>query len=341
MAVEFDGSVYSGGSLTRTGPLNGVSSSKKGTVSGWIKMDEDADPNIILDGTLVTNDFGNFVVGRISRTWTHPSFGTSVRQKLYIYGTNSSGTKILELLSSNTLTSADGWTHFVASWDLENSLAHLYIDRTDDLNDTNKTLTYDTIAYYQSGIVWGVGCHLGTWGGGAQPTPPNQFMNGYVDDLLFWPGVYVDLSDEDVLRKFISSDGLTNYGNPGPITLGPVGYGVDGSNPTGCPPAIFFNGSFSHNRGTGGAFTTNGTLSLVRSPSAYRYHATYPTPGERWFDSDRGSFSYPRSRMVRQRAGHKGLRVGVDEVDEPDRDDLRELDIPSIIFGEEDREEIV
>jgi len=125
---------------------------------------------------------------------------------------------------------------------------------------------------------------------------------------LLWPGITVDPTDADVLRRFVSSDGLTNYANPGPTsgTPKPVGYGIGGTDAGGGTEAIIvFNGPFLVNRGTGGAFTVSGTLSSSRPVTSARDNTAWLTPGERWFNSDRSGFSYPRSQMRRDKEGRK------------------------------------
>lgn len=81
---------------------------------------------------------------------------------------------------------------------------------------------------------------------------------GDVADYYLAFGQWLDLTNPSNLEKFISSGK-------------PVYLGIDGSLPTGSPPTIFFSGDsteFLTNRGTGGLFTAEGTITnAASSPS--------------------------------------------------------------------------
>jgi len=311
VAVTTDGSLYS----QRVGVLNGVSDTKKVSGSAWIKRTTSATAEYLWAGKN-DSDTVNF------------AFYIDSSDQVNVLGLNSSGTTILQLITDDTIADTK-WHHVCFSADLENSLAYVYIDRTaatlgtstttDDYIDCKNCTTW---TIFDDGNATGV-------------------FTGSADDFLLWHSSYIDLTDEDTLRRLISSDGITNYGNSGPTagTPKPVGYGPGGVGPTdGTEAIIVFTSSFLVNGGTGGAFTVSGTLSSARAPSAYRESADWITPGERWFDSDRSGFSYPRTRMLRD---DEGRRIGYDEEDEPDRDDSREIDMGPLVYGnEEDYEDV-
>jgi hypothetical protein len=88
-------------------------------------------------------------------------------------------------------------------------------------------------------------------------------LTGDLADLWIAPGVSLLDGSGDIAtstrRKLIDASGK------------PVDLGSDGSIPTGTAPSVFLSGnasSFSTNKGTGGAFTTTGTLTdATSSPS--------------------------------------------------------------------------
>lgn len=80
------------------------------------------------------------------------------------------------------------------------------------------------------------------------------WLIGDMYDPWVRPGTLLDFSNSALRHDFISSGGH------------PQDLGSDGSNPGGGTPEIFFHGNaanFGTNRGTGGAFTTNGTLTTA------------------------------------------------------------------------------
>ena len=311
MAVTTDVSLYS----QRVGVLNGVSDTKKVSGSAWIKRTTSATAEYLWAGKN-GSDTVNF------------AFYIDSSDQVNVLGLNSSGTTILQLITDDTITDTD-YHHICFSADLENSLAYIYIDRTAATLGT-ETVTDDYIDL-KNCTTWTI----------FDDGNSSGIATISADDFLFWHNSYIDFTDEDTLRRLISSDGIANYGNPGPTagTPKPVGYGPEGVGPTdGTEAIIVFTSSFLVNGGTGGTFTVTGTLSSARAPSSYRESADWITPGERWFDSDRSGFSYPRTRMLRD---DEGRRIGYDEEDEPDRDDVREIDMGPLVYGnEEDYEDV-
>jgi len=306
MAVTFDGS----SGLTFSGQLKGITDSKTGTILLWAKLlaDDGTTAKVILTSEGAS---GSFQLFRINEAVTDGS-------KLRLVLKDSSDNNILVLQTSTEWT-AETWQVFAISYDLENSLAYVYNGNTDvsELNtnptDVEVDLTVDN---------W----YLGNLS--------DYEYDGSLATIAFWPGVYVDLTDDDERRNLISNDGK------------PVGFGFDGSGRGGrdgldTQPVILFSGAFVRNYGTGGAFSTVGTLSHVKGPDTYRASSDRLTYGTRWYDSERSGWSYPRNEMLRERFGKKGQRVGFDESDEPDRDDFKEVDFMDLVADEEDHEDVL
>lgn len=318
MPITLDGSANYVG---KDQVLNGVSSSKKGTFQCWLKREQSSTAETIFYGY---NPDGLSLYVYSLRVEIDAS------DQILVLGSGGSAAD-LTYTSSTTIDDTD-WHHIVFSFDNANSLFYLYIDRTQDSGTLSAQ--NDRALAFANTNKWTVGA--------TRATTDSQFFDGSLDDVMFWPGVYVDLTDEDVLRRFVSSDGLTNYANPGPTagTPKPVGYGPAGRDASGGTEAIIvFNGPFLVNRGTGGAFTVSGTLSSSRPVTSARDNTAWLTPGERWFNSDRSGWSYPRSQMLRDKEGRK---IGYDEEDDPDRDDYREAEMGPLVLGlETDQEDVI
>src|SRR5690606_13525306 len=90
---------------------------------------------------------------------------------------------------------------------------------------------------------------LADWGVAATSTGTSK-LEGGLAELWFQPGLYLDLSDEENRRKFITAD------------LRPVDLGPSGDAPTGSAPLVYLGGapeSWHINLGTGGGFTVHGS----------------------------------------------------------------------------------
>lgn len=96
---------------------------------------------------------------------------------------------------------------------------------------------------------------------GSLPAGSDEFVGDMAE--LWFKREFIDISVEANRRKFIAANGK------------PVDLGSDGSTPTGAAPEIYLSvrpgdvaADFVTNRGTGGGFTQNGTLTLAgTSPS--------------------------------------------------------------------------
>lgn len=221
-AVDFDGA---NDYMTRGADLTGNADSKVGTVSFWYKENEDDSAvNIIYSS-------GN---GAAAGLYIYRFSGS----KIYIDGYNSAGTRQLIMVTdgASPFNVAAGWRHFMASWNLLTGATHQFVDNVDQLGAL--TAVNDTIDY----------------------TQPNHSIGGYASggskitacaaDIYINLAEYVDLSVAGNRAKFYSASALVDLGS-------------NGSLPTGTSPIIFMKGNaagFNVNSGTGGNFTTTGTL---------------------------------------------------------------------------------
>jgi len=165
---------------------------------------------------------------------------------LAVRGRSSAGTDLLEVYSSD-INDTD-WHHYMGSFDLSDTgKRHLYIDNVSDLA---------TVFVYTNGTI--------EMGGGAGPQTyianreaagaSTLRLNGDMAQFWFESGTYIDLSDAGNRAKFVSA------------LVRPVDMGVDGSIPTGSSPDVYLEGvlaGWATNKGTGGGFTTNGTLTTA------------------------------------------------------------------------------
>lgn len=230
-AVVFDGA---NDWLTRGAELSGNADGKAGILSVWMKFTggDATAQRIIQNGSSGT---------------TRLTISKSAGDKFSISGLNAAGSVILTLTSSASYTSASGWKHFLASWNLATALGQLYVNDASDLAG-GSTLTNDTIDYTLANFA--IGAHVDGTG--------KTFAE--IADLYLNLATSIDLSVESNRRKFISASRL------------PVDLGASGATPTGTSPIVFLKGTvaggFATNKGTGGGFTTNGTLTdAATSPS--------------------------------------------------------------------------
>jgi hypothetical protein len=231
---------FSAAYLTRGAGLTGAADSKLLTVSCWIWIDSGTTGKIIAGATTLG--------GGTSRC----QVTLSASNEFQIVGQNAAGSQILNILSSPL--PSDRWVHVVASVDLtDTGKRHIYVDGVSDLASvgtyTNDTMDFTVADYGVAGL----------------PNGSSLFTGG-LGDLWFQPGVYLDLSDEDVLALFIDTEGR------------PTDLGDDGSTPTGSAPLVFLSGALDTwhtNKGTGGGFTLTGILIEFEGlPTMYRF--TYP-----------------------------------------------------------------
>lgn len=220
-AADFDGS---DDRLFHTGALSTITDSKQGLVSVWFKPTIDNQGRFIHISTEALGTFAKFDC-------------TVINSKQFaIAGRTASGTLILLTLSNSTFTTADVWTHALASWDLSTGAVQMYIDNVED-REASPIAINDTINYSLSGDT----------AVGAESHPADLYWNGCLAELYF-TNEFLNLDDPDNRAKFISG-GI------------PVDLGSNGSTPTGTQPILYFSGdgtAFPTNLGSGGSFVVEG-----------------------------------------------------------------------------------
>lgn len=229
-AVDFNGTSTR---LTLGAGLSGIVDSKKFTLTGWIKSER-------LGGAAQ-------VICRADPD----RFLCYLFNKLSLIARTTTGVFILNISSLSDVTNV--WRWFGISVDLADAgKRHLYFGDTDELNVT--TYTNNTIDF--TGTNWAVG--------GNSLTSLDWFDGGMAD-ILFWPGIYVDLSVQTNRRMFYSLSG--KYVDPrrqgGAIsTIGPPSVYLH-LNEAETPADNF---SLNDDGGaTGGDFTVTGALTTYAS----------------------------------------------------------------------------
>lgn len=227
-AASFNGSnVY----LTRDGGLTGAADSKQLTISFWIKRNTSTGFQSIITATNTLG--GGDYQSRFELRDTTNFFAWFIL--------NSAGTTILQVETTSAIP-FDEWTHIIGSFDLTStSKRWVYVNGVLDAA-TYTTYTNDTGDFTKA-----------DWAVGGWPNGGNLY-DGDIADLWFAPGVYIDLSIEANLRKFVTA------------SRGRVDLGDDGDIPTGSSPLVFLSGPFNGwvvNKGTGGGFTEHGETAAV------------------------------------------------------------------------------
>ncbi len=204
----------------------GHSDTKKWTVSFWVRS------------TSTQNDHIMANQNRGTEIDTIASGG-----RLRFQAENTGGSTILDVESVSTINDGD-WHHVILSVDLSDSgKRHLYIDGADESPTWS---TYNDVNIDHTGT----GLNIG-----AETAAGVDKFTGDMADFWFDHDTYLDLSDSAVLSKFYSRSRPANL-----LT--------DGSGPTGAAPLVFLSGetaSWHTNKGTGGGFTENGTLTDASS----------------------------------------------------------------------------
>lgn len=245
------------------------------------------------------------------------------------------GSAIITLTSDTTYTDSDTWLGVLASWDIPNSKGYLYVNRSSDLGSSSFTSTVgidlDVAGYYFGG----------------DPNYTNWV--GDVHDFYFWDD-YIDISDSDEIVKLISSDGVTDYANPGPTagTPKPVGIQMWGP-PFYKPPIVAFCGAFTDNKGIAGHGSWVGSFDWIDTDDddvqTYRQTgARNARLGERSFDSERTGWTYARhDTFIERREGLSdfGKRLGIAERKARTRQERpgHENTFSRLIWGSEDDSE--
>lgn len=229
-AVVFDGS---NDYLTRGANPTGLLDGKKGIISFWVNFQGG-------DGvqcSFIENFSAFFAIRKLNTN------------KWQFSGANSSSSSIFVMRSNSSYTSASGWIHVLASWDLGSGVDYLYVNNSTELNSI--TLTNDTINYIKSPANFSLGAS----------TAGNSKLNGYLADVYINLAEALDFSSSSNRAKFIDQ-----------TTLKPISLGSDGSLPTGTAPLFLQRlnpgssaSTFATNLGTGGDFSITGTLTTAPS----------------------------------------------------------------------------
>jgi hypothetical protein len=219
-ATRFDGT---DNYLNRGAGLTGAADGKKGTLSCWVKLNNDSKSQRIIAANTLTDfylmiDSGNkidFVAG-------------------------GPGGDAINLASGGTITADASFHHILISWDVENNKAHLYIDDVSD--NPFPFIDNQTIDYTQT-----------DWFIGTRSTLTEK-LDGCLSEFYFNSADYIDLSVTANRRRFVTADVK-------PFSLGSDGSKPTGNAPIVYLPNPF--DSFWINAGTGGDFIENGSPSMI------------------------------------------------------------------------------
>lgn len=221
-AAEFDGSSY----LQRSSVLSGVANSKLGTFSAWLRPDADGSYMTVLGARRLGSGTDGALI--ITRT-------PSNRLAFQGFKENPTASDLVITTSSTNIVAANGWRHIAASWDMSDTgKRHVVLDGASDISVT----TYNNVA---------IDYTLGTWEIGRDPFYTSDIWTGALADVMWWPGVYVDLSVATNLAALYLAGPV-----PASRAVSLIG-----------TPAVQFSGPWSAwktNKGGGGAFTEGGTL---------------------------------------------------------------------------------
>ena len=314
--ARFEGATY----LRRLVPLKEVASSKKLVISGWFRCANGEGGTILIGGA----GSGSTDKINLSLSQSTGSFTFLVR--------NSSNT-VLWQIATVTAFDDDSVHHLGISADLGNSRGQVYIDGTVQSLTVSQALTDGTIAFADQ-VEWVFGAH---WAGGS------PLFTGSCYDFAFWPGVSIDLSDTDELHKLVALDSQRLATSPSNVK--PVGYGSEGCY-LDTRAAVIFSSGFRKNVGVGGDFALVGTVgedsAEEAAPSGYRLAARWPTPGERWFESEQTGDPFPRSQTfieTREGLSSHGKRLGLEEMDAPTRRERPGLNFSDLVLGTEEEDD--
>jgi hypothetical protein len=224
-AVRF---TTAGNDYLTTNMLANTSNSPRGTYSVWIRFTAGDGVSQLMSVAQV------LAIGGVSRNATnHFQFQLD----------DCTGNELLAMETQNAYTTASGWVHLLAAWDVSAGLARLYVNGVADLAAT-PTIKSGSICY--GSLKWGIG---GISSGR---------LDADVADLYADLGTFVDISSPDKQLLFAGSGGK-------PIDLGPRCILPTGSIPNAC-----FTGSaadWNVNKGSGQGFSIEGS-SLETAPTS-------------------------------------------------------------------------
>lgn len=202
-----------------------ISNSKEITISIWVKKERD--------------DLGNLIEQWVNRFFLGVEADESIDLQIWGVGT---GNRVLHVNTPPNVITVNRWHHILISVNVDGanpSNVQVYVDDV-DVSPTTSTLIDDIFDFTGT-------FHIFENGG-------DGWLGGIAD--LWIDSSYLDLSIEENRRKFIDE-------NKNPTFLG-----ANGNLPTGSPPEIFLSGdtdTWHVNKGTGGGFSENGTLTAADS----------------------------------------------------------------------------
>ena len=213
-----------------TGDLTDTTRSPRGTYSAWLRFHAG-------DGAqqmLTVAQLGG--IGGVVRT-------SANRFRFLLL--SCTGATLLDMETEATYTTAAGWIHVLASWDVSLGRAQLYINGVAD-RALGATVNGGNICY--DSVRWGIG------------GVSSSQLDADVADLYAALGTSIDLDALTNRLRFRTAAG-------DPVDLGTTCQGPTGVTPTGC--FVGDVATWRANRGTGQGFTLEGNgLSLApTSPS--------------------------------------------------------------------------
>lgn len=216
-AVRFEPA--GGDYMSRAGLLGAPSASQVGTFSVWLHFNGG-------DGSAQTIAAASVVLaGGVTR---------NANNKLQFVFYQCNGSPVLDMQTAHAYTSASGWIHVLAAWDLQHNKAQIYVNGMLD-TASNPGISSGSICYNAPG--WYIG---GTNGGS---------LNADVADFFASFDAFLDLGAPANRAAFRDLAGK-------PVDLGQDCAAVTGTSPIACfigPVA-----GWSTNKGTGGGFTLHG-----------------------------------------------------------------------------------
>lgn len=226
-ATKLDGSTNF---LDRGAQLTGIADSKSISFSLWARIDA-LQLGFILDIENTSAGATGFYI---------EYDGVS---NFHVVGLNAATTTILNVATTAGYGISTKWLNILFSANLATGATNLYVNNVSDKNAI--TATNDTISFTKND------CRIG-----ADTTAGGNKFNGGLAEIWCAPGQFIDFSVAGNRALFIDSNGF------------PVNLGSTGQTPTGTSPVIYLKNpasTFYTNSGTGGNFTTNGTLSIANS----------------------------------------------------------------------------
>lgn len=225
-AVRFDASA--GDYLSQNGLSGAPSGSKVGTLSVWLHFNGgDGSEQTIVAASVA-------LAGGVIRNKNN-------RLQVLLY--TCAGGQVLNMQSIDTYTTASGWIHVLAAWDLANAKADLYVNgmrATGPVSIGNSAICYNAPQWYIGG------------NGGAS-------LSADVADLFTSFDTYIDPSSPTNLALFRDPDGKPHDLGAACTTAG------QGMPPIGCFIGPVAN--WNTNKGTGGGFTLHGD-GLAAAPTS-------------------------------------------------------------------------